>query len=186
MYPKIEIVLYNPEWPEWFKQLKLRLEKCLGELITDVEHIGSTAIPGLGSKNRIDIQVSIREISDHFKRLLDEALILGGFQKSEFFTDHRPSGETSPDSEWQKFFVSGENAHPHFHFNIHFRKPGSGNHEYALVFRDYLRGHVEVARAYQVLKERIALYCPDQIQAYVEIKDPVCDIILAAARDSKL
>jgi GrpB-like predicted nucleotidyltransferase (UPF0157 family) len=183
MYPRIDIVPYNAEWPNWFELIKAKLERCLGSLALSIDHIGSTSVPGLGSKNRIDVQVSVSEISGTIQDPLDQCLIAAGFSKSKFAMDHRPPGDSSADENWQKLFLTGSNLDPRFDFNVHIRAKNNKNHQYALVFRDYLRRHPHVAIAYQQLKEKLAKYHPESIEAYVDIKDAACDIILSAAAD---
>lgn len=183
MIEKVLILPYNPNWPVWFQQLQTKLKDCLGNLAISIDHIGSTAVPGLGSKNKIDVQITVKEISENMQDSLNQALQSGGFQTAQFGTDHCPPNDMSSIDNWEKFYLSGENLSPLFSFNIHIRAVGKKNQKYALIFRDYLREHQPAAKAYQVFKETLAQYHPDNIRAYVEIKDPVCDIIMAAAWD---
>src|SRR4029079_1192646 len=67
--------------------------------------------------------------------------------------------------------------------NVHVRVAGRPNQRYALLFRDYLRVHPAAAAGYADLKRQLAAYHPDDIQAYVNIKDPVCDVIMSAAEE---
>ena len=67
--------------------------------------------------------------------------------------------------------------------NLHIRAEGRANQRYALLFRDYLRAHPTVAAGYGELKRRLADYVGADRNNYVEIKDPVCDIITAAAEE---
>lgn len=182
-YTKIEIVPYNPDWPNWFQEIKELLAKTLGDLAISIDHIGSTAVPGLGSKNRIDVQVTLSEISENHKNRIDEALKKAGFKETELSRDHRPLGDNSSDEEWKKLFLSCEKAPFSFDANIHFRAKGKANQAYSLLFRDYLRVHPEIAAAYQLTKENIARFHPHNIDAYVDIKDPVCDIIIHVAKE---
>jgi GrpB-like predicted nucleotidyltransferase (UPF0157 family) len=61
------------------------------------------------------------------------------------------------------------------------RLRGAANQRYALLFQDYLRVHPMGAAAYAQVKLALARYHADDIDAYYDIKDPVCDIIMAAA-----
>jgi GrpB-like predicted nucleotidyltransferase (UPF0157 family) len=60
---------------------------------------------------------------------------------------------------------------------------GRANQRYALLFRDYLRTHSTAAAAYAQVKAALALLHPDDMDAYYEVKDPVCDIIMCGAED---
>lgn len=50
---------YNNQWPEMFFDLKSIIEHILGELVLRIEHVGSTAVPGLAAKPILDIDVVI-------------------------------------------------------------------------------------------------------------------------------
>ena len=70
--------------------------------------------------------------------------------------------------------------------NLHVRQAGRPNQRYALLFRDYLRVDPDVTRAYARIKEGLARLHPEDFDGYYEVKDPVCDIILAAAGGKSL
>ncbi len=55
----IDIVDYRPEWVERFTQEKARIEAAVGSTIRRIEHVGSTAVPGLAAKLIVDILVSV-------------------------------------------------------------------------------------------------------------------------------
>jgi GrpB-like predicted nucleotidyltransferase (UPF0157 family) len=181
--PQVEIVPYNPEWPEWFLQAKKRLKETLGSLAISIDHIGSTSVPSLGSKNRIDIQITVAEISDASKESLDEKLVTNGFSKTRNETDHRPPGDESPEIQWRKFYLSGTHPSLPFRTNIHIRARGAANQIYPLLFRDYLRKHVEARDTYFSLKKALAEYLADDSEAYTVAKDPGCDLVMISARD---
>jgi GrpB-like predicted nucleotidyltransferase (UPF0157 family) len=55
---------YDPAWPEMFKQEQANLQSALGPLILTIEHMGSTAVPGLAAKPIIDLLVGVRNLRD--------------------------------------------------------------------------------------------------------------------------
>ena len=65
--------------------------------------------------------------------------------------------------------------------NLHVRIAGYPNQRYPLLFRDYLKVTPLAAQAYARVKKALAHYHPDDIEAYCDIKDPVCDLIIQAA-----
>jgi GrpB-like predicted nucleotidyltransferase (UPF0157 family) len=67
--------------------------------------------------------------------------------------------------------------------NAHVRVAGWPNQRYALLFRDYLRAHRGAAAAYVSLKRGLAGRLGGDLAAYTELKDPACDLIVAAAED---
>ena len=180
---KIIISKYSKEWPKQFEDIRALLISCVADDVVSIDHIGSTSVPGLGAKDKIDVQITVKEITDDFKVLLDSKLNKGGFLESKNYSDHRPPGDTFDDSHWKKLFVSGVHSELNFKFNIHIREIGKENQQYPLLFRDFLREHPNSAGAYEMLKRELSRYLPYDIEAYCEIKDPGCDLIMAHARD---
>jgi GrpB-like predicted nucleotidyltransferase (UPF0157 family) len=68
--------------------------------------------------------------------------------------------------------------------HLHVRAAGAANQRYALLFRDYLRAHPATAAAYANLKTKLSeLDPPLEPDEYADVKDPACDIVIAAAED---
>jgi GNAT superfamily N-acetyltransferase len=61
---KVEIVDYDPTWPEMYGNEKTLILSVVGHIITAIEHVGSTAVPSLGAKPTIDIMVAVHRLSD--------------------------------------------------------------------------------------------------------------------------
>lgn len=175
----IEIVDYDPRWPDEFEALARPIRAALGGFAARVDHIGSTSVPGLAAKNRIDVQVGLPD----FARLADAiaALAALGFAAVPGIgSDHVPVGASEDPAEWRKAFVqppAGSRA-----ANVHVREVGRANWRYALLFRDYLRAHPAAAGSYAELKRRLAPFMPDG-GTYAEVKDPAVDLIMLAAED---
>src|SRR5262245_10976843 len=91
----------NPAWPTEFERLRSSLQTILAGLATRIDHIGSTSVPGLGAKDVIDIQVTVRELGPDITRRLLEA----GYTQCEGIThDHMPCGEDDTPAMWAKLF----------------------------------------------------------------------------------
>lgn len=60
----VEIVDYDPGWPTRFEDMRARLARALGATAIRIDHVGSTAVPGLAAKPIIDIQVSVPDVAD--------------------------------------------------------------------------------------------------------------------------
>jgi GrpB-like predicted nucleotidyltransferase (UPF0157 family) len=60
----ITIVPYNPSWPVFYEEEKSRILEAIGEIVVDIDHVGSTAVPGLSAKPIIDIMAGLRGPSD--------------------------------------------------------------------------------------------------------------------------
>lgn len=171
----IEIVAYKPEWPAEFCEIAALLRLALGGLALRIDHIGSTSVPGLAAKDRIDVQVTVAALTPEVQIALEQ---IGYSRNLRISTDHLPPGCTEQ-GRWTKWFFSApEKKRP---LNLHVRVAGYPNQRYPLLFRDYLRFHADAAEAYARVKKALAHYHPDDIDAYCEIKDPVCDLISQSA-----
>jgi GrpB-like predicted nucleotidyltransferase (UPF0157 family) len=176
---RIIIVDYRPEWVEEFTVAAYVIRRALGDLALRIDHIGSTAVPGLPAKDVIDVQVTVRDLTPE----LEAAFQAGGYQRKVNITcDHQPPGSQPGDNRhWEKWFY---NAPPDQRpTNIHARRAGGANGRYALLFRDYLRAHPLAAAAYARTKRALAAHGETDWDLYYDVKDPVCDIIIAAAED---
>jgi GrpB-like predicted nucleotidyltransferase (UPF0157 family) len=173
----IVIVDYRPEWAEEFAAMALPLQETLGEMALRIDHIGSTAVPGLAAKDVIDVQVTVRDLTPD----LEAAFRRAGYSRLTHNQDHRPPTATGPDRDWEKqMYRPLPGARP---ANVHVRRAGSGTGRYALLFRDYLRAHPLAAAAYGQAKVALAQHGPTDWDLYYDVKDPVCDIIMAGAED---
>ncbi len=168
---------YDPTWPAQFEAARRHLAESLGDLALRIDHIGSTSVPGLGAKDIIDIQITVRELAPDVR----ERLVAAGYRQWPYFSDHVPPGEDEAPHLWAKFlFHERDGERP---ANIHMRVQGNPNQRYALLFRDYLRAHPASARTIERIKRELARYHPDDKEAYYDIKDPVYDLIWAAAKE---
>jgi GrpB-like predicted nucleotidyltransferase (UPF0157 family) len=174
----IEIVAYNPNWPEAFEAIASVVKSGLGSLALRVDHIGSTSVPGLAAKDIIDVQVTVSRFDDALTQAFQA---LGYTLHAPISRDHQPPGYTGPESEWEKrYFQPPAGQRP---THMHVRIAGRANQRYPLLFRDYLRVHPASASAYAALKRELASYHGEDRIAYTIIKDPVCDIIMASAEE---
>lgn len=169
---RVAIVPYSERWPGDFARLGRRLRGLLGERALRIDHIGSTAVPGLDAKDRIDVQIVVAELGD--------ANPLAGAGLVEFapVTDHEPPGADAAADGWRKrLFQTQPDERA---ANIHVRLRGRPNARYALLFRDYLRAHPPAASAYADLKRRLAAEVGD-VARYTDVKDAACDLVFVAA-----
>ena len=174
----IEIVDYDPAWPDDFGVLARSLSGALGELAKRIDHIGSTSVPGLVAKDIIDIQVTVDDIT--CTRIVP-AMQAGGFLHRPDITRDSLTGITPDSPELSKrYFKEPQGSRV---ANIHVREAGRLNQQYALLFRDYLRAKPEVRAAYAEIKQQLAKQFAEDVDAYYDIKDPYMDTIYFAARD---
>lgn len=176
--PRIAIIPYSPRWPGEFQPLGATIRRALGDLALRIDHIGSTAVAGLAAKDIIDIQVTVKSLVPAAP--IADALASAGYAIREgIVRDHQPPGDSRAAGEWIKlYFVPPAGQRP---THLHVRAEGRANQRYPILFRDYLRSCAEATAAYAEVKRQLARHFPLDIEAYYDLKDPVCDIIIAAA-----
>lgn len=157
------ILDYKKEWIDKFAKEKESLEDMLGDLVLEIENIGSTAIPGLSSKPIIDILIMINIIGD--RDIVGEKLIQLGY------VSKLPGNE-------RDFYVKGKPIE--YHVSVCFPERG-GFYVRQILFRDYLRKHPEEMVNYENLKKDLLRNDPTGVTTYIEGKTEfVYDILRKA------
>lgn len=160
----VEIAPYDERWPELFAAWHERLAEALGPTARRIEHVGSTAVPGLPAKPTIDIQMSVDDLEDESRYVPPiEAL---GVQLRNRDLEHR-------------FFrpFSGMPRDVH----IHVCAVGSEWGRRHMLFRDYLRADAHAREAYTRAKVLAAARWRDDRIAYTAAKDDQIRELMAAA-----
>ncbi|HZC07903.1 MAG TPA: GrpB family protein [Ktedonobacterales bacterium] len=175
---QIEIRPYDARWPQEFRAIALPLREALGDLALRIDHIGSTSVPGLAAKDVIDLQVTVAALD---VEALSAALAPLGYTLYGLADhDHTPPGhDDDPPEEWRKLFFRAPEGQRRR--NLHVRQAGRANQRYALLFRDYLRADPLARGGYERVKQALARLHADDVDAYYDVKDPACDIIMAGA-----
>lgn len=153
----VEVVEYDPAWPELFRRLAAELNGALGDQVAAIEHGGSTSVPGLAAKPIIDIWAALR--SPIRPRDIEAMAALG----------YEYLGESALVD--QDLFIKSAVCHVHCYPEGH---PELDRH---LAFRDWLRANPEGAAAYARLKRELAIRFAADRLAYTEAKS---DFIEAA------
>lgn len=158
----VKLVPHNPKWEKLFEREKHLLKKNFGHTILAIEHIGSTAIPGIPAKPIIDINVGVESLD--VARSMKEK-----FEKLGY--EHRPfvSGKTKDDLKWQELYVKGPEAKRTHH--VHVTVLGNNYWKNDLLFRDFLRKNHERAKQYAELKEILAQKHADDRGTYTKNKE---------------
>lgn len=161
----VEIVDYDPEWPARYTIWEARLAEALGDVAARIEHVGSTAVPGLAAKPIVDIEVSVEDL-EHEQAYVPAIESLGVALRSRdaLHRYFRPAPGRPRDVQ------------------VHVCPVGSDWERDHLLFRDYLRAHDDARDAYAVLKRRLAAESPRDRLAYTEGKSAFVTETLAAAR----
>lgn len=164
---------YSTDWPDKFKSEAEQLARILGPLAERIEHVGSTAVPGLAAKPVIDIQVATARIEP--RQRFDELLAIRGYV-------HIPFG---PRDLRYPFFQRPALWPSAFH--LHLCVAGSDEELDHLAFRDFLRRHSRIALEYAQLKRKLAKQTGttlEQRNRYSEAKTPFIASVLQKARGS--
>ena len=157
------LVEYNPEWPRAFAAEEARLRDRLGDVAVRVDHVGSTAVPGLMAKAIIDIQVSVPSVADvdAYRVPLED---LGyAFQPDPRF----------PTYPFFRYPATGPRLH-----HLHVAEAGSPEEQEHLIFRDRLRHDPVIASLYRDLKHDLARRFFADRTGYSSSKGPFVNTVL--------
>jgi GrpB-like predicted nucleotidyltransferase (UPF0157 family) len=173
----VVIADYQERWPDEFRDIAGRIRGAVGSAALRIDHIGSTAVVGLGAKDVIDVQITVADLDD--ATAVTGPLRAAGFRQGEevVYDEHR--GKVVTDRELRKLYMREPEGERRLH--IHIRELGRFNQRYALLFRDYLRASDVVRREYELVKRRAAQLFPDSIDGYLFLKDPIFHIVFEAA-----
>ena len=157
----IVIVDYDPGWPARFEHERQRITKALGASATRIEHIGSTAVPGLAAKPIIDVLVTVTDPDD-------EAAFAPRLQAAGYELRVREPGHRMLRT-------------PERDVHVHVLRDGDEEVARHLVFRDRLRSSPDDRAEYERLKRTLAAHEWDDMNHYAEAKSPLIEAILARA-----
>jgi GrpB-like predicted nucleotidyltransferase (UPF0157 family) len=154
----------DPAWARWYLHEEARIRGALGGRVVQIEHVGSTSVPGLAAKPVIDIVLVIADSSDEKGYVPDlEAAGYGLRFREPWWYEHR-------------FLVD----HPRV--QIHVFTVGSPEVERMLLFRDRLRSCADDRELYERTKRELAGGCWAYVQDYADAKSSVVEQIIARAR----
>ncbi len=164
--PSITIVDYDPLWPLLYQEEKQRILTVTCNVVVAIEHIGSTAVPGLEAKPIIDIMAAVHRLADA-KRCIRPLESLG----YEYVPRHEA---VMPE---RRYFHKGATPYLRTH-HLHMVEMGSDFWQSHLIFRDYLRARPDEARRYGRLKKALALKFGSERGAYTDAKAPFIEGIV--------
>ena len=162
----VVVVPYDPDWPRQFERERAALAAVFAGCDAAIEHIGSTAVPGLGAKPVIDVLVGLSRLAEAESRIA--ALEAAGYEYVRKYETQLPQ---------RRYFRKPRLAPRTFH--LHCVVKESDDWVRHLAFRDYLRAHPESAAAYYGLKRALAARLGKD--DYTEAKSPFIDAIVSAA-----
>lgn len=154
---------YDPEWPRVFAQIHERVWPAVQHASMSLEHVGSTAVPGLAAKPVVDATIVVASPRDI-------PFVVKGLAKIGYV--HR--GDLGVPG--REAFKRPESMLRHHLYASHRGSLALRNH---LGLRDYLRAHPEVAKEYGKLKTKLAERFPEDIDRYIHGKTEFVLSILA-------
>lgn len=158
---------YNPKWKELFETEKQLLLKTFGSIIISIEHIGSTAVPGMASKPIIDIDIGI------------ESLEIAQSMEEEFKKLGYERRQTQEENKWEELYVKGpEENRTHY---LHMMTYNCVHWKNDILFRNYLRNNPSRAKEYSDLKQKLASTYADNRAKYTQSKKDFIDETLRLA-----
>ena len=162
---RLELAHHDPTWAVQARRLMERLARAGNGAVVGVEHIGSTAVPGLVAKDVIDVQVGVSSLAAADSADFVHGLLAAGFPRvTGIDSDNSKDGLPWP----KRFHGSADPGRP---AHIHVREVGSPGWRWALLFRDWLRADPAAAADYAAEKERLA-HTVQTTSDYTEAKEP--------------
>jgi GrpB-like predicted nucleotidyltransferase (UPF0157 family) len=161
----VVLVDYDPDWPRLFSREAGRIGDALGGGALQIEHTGSTSVPGLAAKPVIDIVLVVADSADEaaYVPALEAAGYVLRIREPEWF-EHR--------------LLKG----PDTSVNVHVFSPGCPEIERMLLFRDWLRRNEADRALYERAKRELAQKEWKYVQHYADAKSDVVEQIIARAR----
>lgn len=161
----IQIVDYDPQWPLLFEREAERILNALGDQVLLLEHIGSTSVPGLAAKPKIDVLLVVADSAN-------EPAYLPCLQAAGYRLQIR-----EPDWHEHRMFKG-----PDTDVNLHVYTSGCPEIDRVLLFRNWLRSHPADRQLYERTKRDLARIDWKYMQNYADAKTAVVEIILARAQ----
>ena len=168
----IIVVKYDPIWPVHFQKLKYVLDRKFQNLSVNIEHIGSTSVPGLAAKPILDIAIIIPN-RDLLPPIINNLSELGYEHNGDQGIPGREAFKRA--SPQVPFTVSLQNWMQH---HLYVCAENATELQRQLFFRNYLRAHPNQRDAYAELKEKLALQFRNEREKYTEAKSSFIQGIL--------
>ena len=163
-YQEVVVADYDPEWPNWFETGAARIRAALGDKVLQLDHVGSTSVPGLPAKPLIDINLAVADTTDEDEYVPQLEAI--GYElrvREPDWYEHRMLRGFDPP------------------VNLHVFNPGCEELDRMLVLRDWLRTHDDDRDLYARAKRELAAREWKYVQNYADAKSEVIQEILARA-----
>jgi GrpB-like predicted nucleotidyltransferase (UPF0157 family) len=161
----IQLADYDPAWPKLFAREARRITAALGDKVLRIEHVGSTAVPGLAAKPIIDVLLVVADSGA-------EQIYLSAMEAAGYVLHIR-----EPDLDEHRMFKD-----PNASVQVHVLSEGCPEIERMLLFRDRLRINRDDRQLYERQKRELAGEEWKYVQNYADAKGSVIEGIIARAR----
>lgn len=175
-HPDLALVSYDPTWPDQARRITARLNTACGHRAVRIDHIGSTAVPGMDAKDVIDVQITVASLDAADE--LAEALTSAGYVRRPITADVARADARSTVAEfdhandeslWHKrLHCSADPGRP---TNVHLRVEGWPNQQFALLFADWLAANPVVQQEYMSVERQAEQSSERKAEAYVAGKE---------------
>jgi GrpB-like predicted nucleotidyltransferase (UPF0157 family) len=162
---RVLVVDYDPSWPDMFEVLRRPVWAAVRDVAVSVEHVGSTAVPGLAAKPIIDMDVIVAS-SDSLPEAIGRLATLGYIYRGNLGIDDREAFDSPQGLPAHHLYVCPEES------------VALANH---LALRDFLRRDAVAVAEYSRIKRQLAARFPDDIDSYITGKT---DFILTVLRNA--
>jgi GrpB-like predicted nucleotidyltransferase (UPF0157 family) len=171
MDERVIIEEYDPNWKNKYILMRGKILEKIGEFVIDIQHIGSTSIPGLASKPIIDILIGVRSLDDADKCVPNVCEL-----DFEYVKEHE---KIIPD---RRYFRKPRNGFGKREYHLHMCVFDGEFWKKQILFRDYLITHPEALKEYEKLKKDLASKFRNNRHAYTDGKDEFIQEILNKAQ----
>jgi GrpB-like predicted nucleotidyltransferase (UPF0157 family) len=154
--PAVRTVEHDDAWARQADEELRRIGEALGPLAVRLEHVGSTAVPGLAAKPILDLQLCVASMEPR-------AGYIGPLQRLGYLF--------APDPESPDFHFFGKPPERPRTHHLHVCEAGSSHEFRHLAVRDFLRQHSDEAARYAALKRELVKRHPQDRLAYIAVKE---------------
>ena len=161
-YQQVIVADYDPEWPKWFERAAEAIRGALGDKALELDHVGSTSVPGLAAKPLIDINLVVADTTDEdaYVPSLEALGYVLRIREPDWFEHRMLRGSDPP-------------------VNLHVFNPGCEEVERMRRLRDHLRTNDADRELYERTKRELAAQEWKYVQNYADAKSAVVQDILS-------
>jgi GrpB-like predicted nucleotidyltransferase (UPF0157 family) len=151
------LVEHDPEWAALFAIEAVNLRERIGQLVADIQHVGSTAVPGLPAKPILDIAVAVSAP--------ETIAVVASRLRASGYLDR---GDAARDGGYLLVKESSPDVRI---VHLHIVEQSDDQWRHYIAFRDVLRRDATIRRRYADLKRTLAERCQDDRKSYTALKE---------------